>query len=251
MNDEKDLDVQVGTWLRQRGLKLVTAESCTGGLIGHRLTNVPGSSEYYLGGVVSYANEAKEQLLGVRPETLRQYGAVSAEVAKEMAFGARRLLSQKFSMEQLIGISVSGVAGPGGGSAEKPVGLVWIGLSAPGLDRAWKHIWQGNRKENKELSAQQALQILLDFLQGSEGSWMKMEPSQVVAHWASDGRFEPSQFSCQGVVYQVESTGRSWEDETGIHVLCMVYGGQVFELVFRLQPAGWLVRLPVEGPRLA
>lgn len=79
---------------------------------------------------------------------------------------------------------------------------------------------------------------------------MRWEPCQVVARWDADGRFEPSQFFCQGTVYQVESTGRSWEDETGMHVLCMVPGGQVFELVFRLQPAGWLVR-STEGPRRA
>ena len=127
MNDEQDLDVQVGTWLRQRGLKLVTAESCTGGLIGHCLTNVPGSSEYYLGGVVSYANEAKEQLLGVRPETLRQYGAVSAEVAKEMAFGARRLLSQSFPWNSYRYIGQRG-CWPGRRFGRKTgwVGVDWI-----------------------------------------------------------------------------------------------------------------------------
>lgn len=160
------LEVQVGDWLRRRGLKLVVAESCTGGLIGHRITNVPGSSEYYLGSVVSYAYEAKERLLGVRHETLNQYGAVSPEVAREMALGVRKTLSGDFPLEQLVGISVTGIAGPGGGMPNKPVGLVWIGLSALGLDRAWKYLWQGDRIENKALSAQQALQLLLDYLQG-------------------------------------------------------------------------------------
>jgi PncC family amidohydrolase len=163
---EPALEVRLGAWLRQRGLKLVAAESCTGGLIGHRLTNVPGSSDYFLGSVVAYAYEAKERLLGVRHETLAQYGAVSQEVVIEMARGARIALSGNFPLDQLVGISVSGIAGPGGGMPNKPVGLVWIGLSAPDLERAWSNVWQGNRIENKALSAQQALQILLDYLQG-------------------------------------------------------------------------------------
>ncbi len=166
MEIEPALEEMVGIWLRQRGLKLVVAESCTGGLIGHRLTNVPGSSDYYLGSVTAYAYEAKEHLLGVRQAILAQYGAVSPEVALEMAQGARRALAGSFPLEQLVGVSVTGIAGPGGGMPNKPVGLVWIGLSAAGFERAWKYIWPGNRVENKALSAQQALQCLLDYLQG-------------------------------------------------------------------------------------
>jgi len=161
------IEVVLGDWLRKRGLKLVIAESCTGGLIGHRITNVPGSSDYYLGSVTAYAYEAKEKLLGVRHDTLARYGAVSEEVALEMARGAREALAGHFPLEQLVGVSVTGIAGPGGALPGKPVGLVWIGLSAPGLDRAWRFCWQGNRAENKELSAQQALQLVLDYLQGS------------------------------------------------------------------------------------
>ncbi len=163
---ETVLEVEVGKWLRQRGLKLVVAESCTGGLIGDRLTNVPGSSDYYLGSVTAYAYEAKERLLGVRHETLAHYGAVSPEVVLEMARGVRQALAGDFPLDKLVGISVSGIAGPGGGMPGKPVGLVWIGLSAPDLEQAWKYLWKGNRVENKVLSAQQALQLLLDYLQG-------------------------------------------------------------------------------------
>ncbi|MBE0696127.1 MAG: CinA family protein [Anaerolineaceae bacterium] len=159
------LEVQVGDWLRRRGLKLITAESCTGGLISHLLTNVPGSSEYFLGSLVSYAYEAKEHWLGVSPETLARCGAVSQEVVLEMARGARQSLLSAFPLEQLVSLSVSGVAGPGGGSPEKPVGLVWIGLSGPGFESAWQFTWQGTRIENKEKSARQALRLLLDFLQ--------------------------------------------------------------------------------------
>ena len=163
---EDALEVQVGQWLRRRGLKLVAAESCTGGLIGHLLTNVPGSSDYFLGSIASYANEAKEQWLGVRRETLIEHGAVSEATVIEMARGARQRMAGAFPMDSLVGISVSGIAGPGGGTIDKPVGLVWIGLSTPDLDRAWKFLWDGDRIANKEISAQQALILLLDYLQG-------------------------------------------------------------------------------------
>lgn len=166
MEVEQPLEVQVGVWLRRRGLKLVAAESCTGGLVGDLVTNVPGSSDYYLGSVTAYAYEAKERLLGVQRETLARYGAVSQEVVLEMARGARNALSGDFPLDQLIGVSVSGIAGPGGGMPGKPVGLVWIGLCAPDFERAWRYIWQGDRIENKRLSAQQVLQNLLDYLQG-------------------------------------------------------------------------------------
>ena len=163
---ENALEAQVGAWLRRRDMKLVVAESCTGGLVGHRITDVPGSSEYYLGSVVAYAYEAKERLLGVRHETLMQYGAVSQEVVLEMARGAREVLSGDFPLDRLIGASVSGIAGPGGGLPGKPVGTVWIGLSAPDREGAWKFLWNGDRAENKLLSAEQLLRLVLDYLQG-------------------------------------------------------------------------------------
>jgi PncC family amidohydrolase len=167
-SDLLPIEYQVGDWLRRRGLKLVAAESCTGGLIGHLLTNVSGSSDYFLGSLVTYAYEAKEAWLGVSAETLARCGAVSEEVVMEMARGARQALSAAFPLDQLVGLSVSGVAGPGGGSPEKPVGLVWIGLSAPGFESAWRFNWQGTRAENKEVSALQALRLLLDFLRGEK-----------------------------------------------------------------------------------
>ena len=161
---ENPLEVEVGVWLRKRGLKLVAAESCTGGLVGHLVTNVPGSSDYYLGSVTAYAYEAKERLLGVRRETLDQHGAVSAEVALEMARGVRQALAADFPLARMVGISVTGIAGPGGGTPQKPVGLVWIGLSAANYERAYRYLWQGNRLENKEYSAREALVLLLDYL---------------------------------------------------------------------------------------
>lgn len=161
------LEFQVGVLLRERGLKLVVAESCTGGLVGHRLTNVPGSSDYYLGSVTAYAYEAKERLLGVRHETLLKYGAVSRETALEMARGAREVLSGDFPLHDLIGVSITGIAGPGGGMPSKPVGLVWVGLSADQGDWAWRFLWKGDRLQNKELSAEAALDLLRRHLLGN------------------------------------------------------------------------------------
>lgn len=159
--EEKQIEMIVGELLRQRGLRLAVAESCTGGLVSHRITNAAGSSTYYVGGVIAYAYEAKVRLLGVRWETLEKYGAVSRETVLEMALGARRALAAD------IGISVSGIAGPGGGMPGKPVGYTWIGLSAPGTEQAWSYVWDGDRVQNKELSAQQALRLLADYLETS------------------------------------------------------------------------------------
>lgn len=159
------LAIDVGAALKQRGLKLITAESCTGGLIGDMLTDVPGSSDYFICGIVAYAYEAKMRLLGVPPGLLAQFGAVSRETVLEMARGARIALADEYPLDTLVSISVSGIAGPGGGMPEKPVGLVWIGMSTPDGDRAFRYVWDGDRRANKLYSAQQALRLLLDYLQ--------------------------------------------------------------------------------------
>ncbi len=152
------LENLLGPLLTRRGLKLAVAESCTGGLVGHRITNVPGSSDYYLGSVTAYAYEAKVRLLGVSWDTLNTFGAVSRETVLEMARGVRAALGAE------IGLSVSGIAGPGGGTPEKPVGTTWIGLSAAGYEGAWHYAWSGDRLQNKELSAEMALRLLVDYL---------------------------------------------------------------------------------------
>lgn len=162
---EELLELKVGNALRERGLKLVVSESCTGGLIGHRITNIPGSSDYYLGSITAYAYEAKESLLGVRHDTLTRCGAVSRQVVIEMAEGVRRALSADFPFDKTIGISVSGIAGPGGGLPGKPVGLVWVGLSTPEGNSAWRYLWSGDRVRNKELTAEAALNILFRYLE--------------------------------------------------------------------------------------
>lgn len=153
------LEIQVGRLLQERGLKLVLAESCTGGLLGSRITDVPGSSEYFLGSVVAYAYEAKAELLRVSWDTLNTRGAVSRETVLEMAKGARDLLRADIS------ISVSGIAGPGGGTPEKPVGTTWIGLVAEDGERAEVYRFPGDREANKISAVNAALQLLLGYLQ--------------------------------------------------------------------------------------
>jgi PncC family amidohydrolase len=162
VNVPNSLEIQVGQLLRERGLKLVLAESCTGGLLGSRITDVSGSSEYFLGGMVAYAYEAKADLLGVSWETLNTKGAVSRETVLEMARGVRNL------MKADIAISVSGIAGPGGGTPEKPVGTTWIGLAVQ--DGEWAKVFQfsGDREQNKISAVDAALHLLLDYLQGKQ-----------------------------------------------------------------------------------
>jgi PncC family amidohydrolase len=164
---EEPLELIVGRKLREQNLKLVISESCTGGLIGHRITNIPGSSDYYLGSITAYAYEAKVRLLGVKPETLAEYGAVSRQTVIEMARGARQALAGDFPIDRLVGIAVSGIAGPGGATPEKPVGLVWIGLSTPQEDYAWKYQWQGDRLQVKAQTAEEALNLLKLYLESS------------------------------------------------------------------------------------
>jgi PncC family amidohydrolase len=160
---EEPLEVQVGRLLLRHCLTVATAESCTGGLVGHLLTNVPGSSEYVLGGIIAYSNKAKISLLGVRPETLERHGAVSELTALAMAHGAR----ERFGAD--IAVSVTGIAGPTGGTPEKPVGLVFVGLVAADVQRCERHVWAADRLGNKQLSAEAALRLLLDYLQGYGG----------------------------------------------------------------------------------
>jgi len=157
-NEARRLEEQIGELLSQRGWTVAVAESCTGGLLGHRITNVPGSSAYFQGGVVSYSAEAKERILGVPHGVLAEHGAVSKETALAMAQGVRRIFSTD------IALSVTGIAGPAGGTPEKPVGLVYIGLATEGVALWEKHTWEGNRSENKELSAEASLKLLLKYL---------------------------------------------------------------------------------------
>ncbi|HHH82788.1 MAG TPA: CinA family protein [Chloroflexi bacterium] len=153
-------EVRLGALLRSRGLTLAVGESCTGGLVSHRITNMPGSSSYFLGGIVAYSNEIKERLLGVSPRSLEMHGAVSEQVALEMARGAQSALGAD------VGIAVTGIAGPGGGTPDKPVGLTWVAVSGPQGELVVEHRWRGGRAENKERSASAALKLALALLEG-------------------------------------------------------------------------------------
>ena len=152
--DDDELENVVVRLLTEQKKTLAFAESCTGGNLAHRLTNVPGASEIFLGGVVSYANAAKEKFLGVRAETLQSHGAVSEAVAREMALGAREKFGADFAL------AVTGIAGPGGGTAEKPVGTVFIALaSARGVEvKKFFNAWE--RATFKDVTATQALELL-------------------------------------------------------------------------------------------
>lgn len=158
MND--NLEFRVGEALRGKGLRLAVAESCTGGLVGHRLTNVAGSSTYYLGSITAYAYDAKVRLLGVSWETLEAHGAVSDPTVAEMAAGIRRALAAD------IGLSVSGIAGPTGGTEEKPVGLVHFGLNTALGTWTNHEIFKGDRLAVKQQAAEFALQLVIDYLEG-------------------------------------------------------------------------------------
>ena len=150
----------VGDMLRQKSLKIGLAESCTGGLTTHRLTQVPGSSDYVDRGIVTYSNQAKKELLGVATGVLKKYGAVSSPVAKAMAVGMRK----RSSVE--VGVSITGIAGPSGGTAKKPVGLVFLGIDGPKGSRIQRYQFWGNRKEVQLRASQAALNLVRLYLIG-------------------------------------------------------------------------------------
>ena len=155
------LEVRIGQLLSKHGWTISAAESCTGGLILHRLTNVPGSSAYVMGGFVTYSNEAKMKFAHVSEQTLLDFGAVSEQTALEMARGTREAFGTT------VAVSVTGIAGPGGGTATKPVGLTYIGLSADNVERVVSYVWSDDREANKADSAEAALQLVYDYLASS------------------------------------------------------------------------------------
>lgn len=164
MNSSR-IEKTLGDLLVQKECYIATAESCTGGLIADRITDIPGSSRYFLGGMVTYSNEAKMKWLGVKAETLDQYGAVSQQTVKEMAAGLVTALQDICSPTNLLTIAVSGIAGPDGGTPTKPVGYVWIGWSFRSSTFAEVFQFQGDRVSIKKQSADQALSGALQLLQ--------------------------------------------------------------------------------------
>ncbi|HEY7025324.1 MAG TPA: CinA family protein [Candidatus Limnocylindrales bacterium] len=153
-----DLAGRVQEIMLARNLTLATAESCTGGLIAYVLTEISGSSDYFVGGIVSYSNVLKERELGVAASTLAEFGAVSEQTCAEMAEGARRRYGADF------GVSATGIAGPGGGSESKPVGLTYVGVADEHGHAVRRFAWAGDRHTNKVLSTEAALMLVLDRL---------------------------------------------------------------------------------------
>jgi PncC family amidohydrolase len=152
------LEAEIGELLRRKGLTLGTVESATGGLIAHLITGVPGSSDYFKGAVVSYANETKINVIGVKAATLEEYGAVSPQVAGEMAVGGRKLLDVD------ICLADTGIAGPGGAAPGKPVGLFYLGMANRDGVFTRKHEFHGDREQNKRSAAGAALSWLREYL---------------------------------------------------------------------------------------
>ncbi len=152
------LEEEIGDLLRKKKLTLGVVESATGGLISHRITNIAGSSGYYLGSVTAYSNAVKIEVVGVKAETIDKYGAVSAQVAEQMAQGGRKVLGAD------ICLADTGIAGPGGATLGKPVGLFYIGLAHRGGAYSQKHIFSGNREQNKQAAAEKALTWLKEYL---------------------------------------------------------------------------------------
>ena len=157
---EKPLEAVVGEMLRTQGLKLGLAESSTGGLVGHLITEVSGSSDYFVGSIVAYSGEMLKKLLGVSSATLERYGVVSEGAAREMARGARRELGAD------IALAITGIASPHSGRSKKPVGLTYLCLSAQDFEICKRHVFGGDRSENKNQSAEAALDLLKRYLEG-------------------------------------------------------------------------------------
>lgn len=157
--DIDQLSVLLGKQLNLIGWTVGVAESCTGGLLGHTITNTPGSSDYFKGGIIAYANEVKQRLLNVDQAILEQHGAVSRETALSMAIGAQKIL------EVNLAAAITGIAGPDGGTDEKPVGTVWIAVADPQGAEARRFLFEGDRRSIKRQSARSAMGMLLEALE--------------------------------------------------------------------------------------
>jgi PncC family amidohydrolase len=171
-----DLAVRLGARCHALGRRVATVESCTGGLVGHLITEVPGSSAYYLGGFVTYSDALKREVVGVPHDVLAAHGAVSAQVAMAMATGARS------RTEADLAVSVTGIAGPDGGTAAKPVGLTYVAVADAVGVAVRRHLWTGDRSENKRRSAAAALELLLERVEaGAPGPTSRDAPDPPAA----------------------------------------------------------------------
>jgi nicotinamide-nucleotide amidase len=248
--DADTLARQSGTLLKQRQLTLATAESCTGGLLGTHITNIPGSSAYFLGGVIAYCDEVKRQLLGVPGDVIAQHGAVSRETALAMASGGRKLLNSD------LALATTGIAGPTGDSPHKPIGLVYVALAAVDAHECRECRWEGNRWQNREWSTRVALELLLEYLSASQpepeqppGSSV---PVSVDARFDEQGQLTPRAFQWRGQWVRVASVGRMWgESREGVsikHYLVSTPGEVLFDIAYEPVSARWYARLSGRRP---
>lgn len=232
--------------LSEQNATLSTAESCTGGLIGHLLTNVSGSSHWYQGGVVSYSNELKMQVLGVKAATLERVGAVSESVAEQMATGARQAFNTTYA------ISVTGIAGPGGATVDKPVGLTYIGVATPESVMVRRYVWQGSREGNKQSSANAALELLHAVLTGATVTSSASTKSTVVeVRLGEGGGMIPTAFVWQGRTLKITDWGRQKEDGTLLTFLVMTGKSKAWELRLDRAAGIWTAREINRGAQLA
>jgi PncC family amidohydrolase len=249
---------------------LAVAESCTGGLLAAYITSISGSSAYFEGGVVAYSNEVKQQVLKVPAHVLEQHGTVSAETALAMARGVRELLQVD------VALSVTGIAGPTGGTPEKPVGLVYIALASAEGEECRRFLWSGNRSENRKWSVDAALTLLYEHLaslhQQADEHAAPPQPAvpASIKHKVEvdspdtvvevEARFEPSQhptplaLKWQGRWLSVASIGRTWSTGRGKrlvhHYMVSTPGERVFELTFEPGTMHWHVVRGWGGPAM-
>lgn len=184
-----NIEEKTGELLRSQGLTLSTAESCTGGGVAALVTSVPGSSEYFKGGIVAYANEVKESLLGVSPHTLEKHGAVSQETVVEMVQGVMK------SMKTDCAIATSGIAGPGGGSPEKPVGTIWMAVACKGEITTLKEEGDQGRAQNVQKTIRDALELLCKELEKAKDAKNSLPTSASQQTYLRETRHHPHEKS--------------------------------------------------------
>ncbi len=250
----RELSAELGAQLEAHHLTIALAESCTGGMFASILTDIAGSSHYMMGGVVSYSNFAKMHLLGVRSETLDAHGAVSPETALEMARGVRSLLQTD------LAISVTGIAGPGGGTPEKPVGLVYLHLAAEDVDWGEMHVWPYDRLGNKRASVAAGLRLALRYVR-ERSNQVDLTPQMesgretlpavlVEATWRA-GRWRPQAVWLESQRKQVVGVGRQERTPEGVWIMTVEFGdGGRAELEADPDAGVWRLRRHWPRPRM-
>lgn len=228
---DESLAAQAGRLLRENHKTLAVAESCTGGLLAHLVTSIPGSSDYFLGGFVTYSNAAKINFLDVPSETIERHGAVSKETAEAMANGVRL----QFNSD--VALSVTGIAGPGGGTPEKPIGLTWIGISLADGTKAIRHLFQHDRAGNQNAAAGEALRMLIGELESGSEPALQVEVEGVV-----NGLPRVVAFRWRGSRYLIRDYGRHWKDGQRMNWLVRTSPPGVFQVSCDRTGGKWKVQ---------